>query len=392
MKKVRYTVLKQIGEAMLENLSFYQKARLWLSDFSFMQKPLSWLDKIEEGLNQTTQQISLWWDNYGIYFRYILLLFAFTISYLFLKIIFKKIINWHRAALFDYADGARMRYWERYAMAEEKQALSSIQDVIAESKKYTLKKIEAKSLPVGFDLFYQIMRAMTQGYSDGEIVKILPSHFSLIDVVPMIEALRSFRDLAARQILQPRNRIKREYAKALQDLQNGNPYRAAQLMKKELMIAQKSLFDLKDRLLQQYARKEASQLALHLALILGVYDVNLSEKAFQRAMELNPKNSQSMILYGRFRQRLFGAQDKAMGKTFKQLSRGIDKTLQNYMLDYATEMVRKTEVRARLDELKLRYQDEKERYNAAVQVERLKVREALKMARMRSIANEANER
>ena len=62
------------------------------------------------------------------------------------------------------------------------------------------------------------------------------------------------------------------------------------------------------------------------------------------------------------------------------------------MLDYATEMVRKTEVRARLDELKLRYQDEKERYNAAVQVERLKVREALKMARMRSIANEANER
>ena len=109
-------------------------------------------------------------------------------------------------------------------------------------------------------------------------------------------------------------------------------------------------------------------------------------------MEFNRKNSQSMILYGRFRQRLFGAQDRAMGKTFKQLSRGIDKTLQNYMLDYATEMVRKTEVRARLDELKLRYQDEKERYNAAVQVERLKVREALKMARMRSIANEANER
>ena len=243
-------------------------------------------------------------------------------------------------------------------------------------------------LPIGFDLFHLVMQSIGQGLSDNEILKIIPSRYSLIDVVPLIESIRGFRDLAAQKILEPRSRQKREYAKALKDLSQGKPEKAANLMRKELMLQQKILINLKDNLLRQYAKKEAAKLSLHLALILGVYDTRLADKAYQRAIELNPKDSRSQILYGRFRQRSVGTNDKVMERVFLNLAKGVDKTLQNYMLNYAVEMIRKTEVRNRLDEIRARFQDEKERYNEAVQIERLKVREALKLARIRSIAQE----
>ena len=262
------------------------------------------------------------------------------------------------------------------------------QSLLEEAKKQPLNKKKTPQIPIGFDLFRHVLTAIGQGLSDNEIIKILPSKYSLMDVAPLIESIRSFRDLAARKILEPHSKQKREYAKALRELSFGRPYKAADLMRKELVNQQKVLFALKDKLLQQYAKKEAAQLSLHLALILGVYDTRLADKAYQRAIELNPKENSSMILYGRFRQRLFGSNDKVMAKTFSNLAKGVDKTLQNYMLDYAVEMIRKTEVRNRLDEIRTRFQDEKERYNEAVQIERLKVREALKMARIRSIAQE----
>ena len=366
---------------MTDGLTLYQKIRIWLSDFSFMEKPLNWFEGIVE-------KIQTFFAGFGVYMRYIVILFLLTLLFILFKILYRFFSNWHRASFSDFAEDSRMRFWTRYAQSEELSAYAEVQQLFDIAKKKTNFKKTAIQTPIGFDLFHQVIRAVGQGLSNNEILKILPSKYSLIDVAPIIDSIRSFRDLAARKILEPHSKQKREYAKALRELSFGRPYKAAELMKKELMSQQKILFALKDRLLHQYAKKEAAQLSLQLALILGVYDTRLADKAYQRAIELNPKDSRSMILYGRFRQRLFGSNDKVMEKTFLNLAKGVDKTLQNYMLNYAVEMIRKTEVRGRLDEIRSRFQDEKERYNEAVQIERLKVREALKMARIRSIAQE----
>lgn len=366
---------------MIENLTTYQKIRIWLSDFSFMAKPLAWVDDV---IDKTKALFS----EYGVYVRYIVILFILTLLFILLRIVYRHFINWQRVSFSDISGSIRMRFWERYAQVDEKAALSDALEVFNEAKKQPNRINKNAFQPIGFDLFHQVMIALGQGLSDNEILKILPPKYSLMDAAPLIEAIRSFRDLAARKILEPKSREKRDFARALKELGEGRPHRAAQLMKRELMAQQKVLFALKDPLLQQYAKKEASKLSLELALILGVYDTRLADKAYQRAMELNPKSAKNGILYGRFRQRMFGSNDKVMGKVFSNLAKSVDKTLQNYMLNYAVEMIRRTEVRMRLDEVRSRFQDEKERFNEAVQVERLKVREALKMARIRSIAQE----
>ena len=366
---------------MIEGLTLYQKIRIWLSDFSFLEKPLLWFDDVFDKTRALFQGV-------GVYLRYILILFALTLFFIFLKILYRVCINRQRVSFSDYSDSMRMRFWMRYAEESEKNTLSEVSELIDEAKKKTYKTSKVSLQPIGFDLFRQVMAGIGQGLSDSEILKILPSKYSLIDVAPLIDSIRAFRDLAARKILEPHSREKRNFSRALKEMSEGRAERAANLMKKELMRQQKIVFNLKDKLLQQYARKEAAQLSLHLAMILGVYDVRLADKAYQRAMELNPKDSKSMVLYGRFRQRLFGSNDKVMGRIFLNLAKNVDRTIQSYMLNYASEMIRKTEVRSRLDEIRSRFQDEKERYNEAVQIERLKVREALKLARMRSIAQE----
>ena len=370
-----------LGVKMTDALTLYQKVRIWLSDFSFMQKPLNLFENIVDKIQNL-------FSTFGVYMRYIVILFLLTLLFIFFKILYRFFVNWQRASFSDFAKDSRMRFWAKYAQSDELNAYEQVQALFDEGKKQTFKHKESIENPIGFDLFRHVMQAVGQGMSNNEILRILPSKYSLIDIAPIIDSIRTFRDLAARKILEPRSKQKRDYAKALRELSFGRPYKAAQLMKKELVNQQKILFGLKDKLLQQYAKKEAAQLSLHLALILGVYDTKLADKAYQRAIELNPKNAHSMILYARFRQRLFGSNDKVMARAFSNLAKGIDKTLQNYMLDYAVEMIRKTEIRDRLDEIRARFQDEKERYNEAVQIERLKVREALKMAKMRSIAQE----
>ncbi|MBE6449533.1 MAG: hypothetical protein E7013_02410 [Alphaproteobacteria bacterium] len=365
---------------MIDRLTTFQKIRIWLSDFSFMRKPLRWFDAVCDKVNDI-------FSSFGVYMRYIALLFLLTLLFIFLKIIYRYFINWHRVSFSDFSDIGRMRYWQRYAQVEEAGALSDAISLFEEVKRQGKPK-KATYLPAGVDLFHLVMQSVGQGLSDNEILKILPSKYSLIDVVPLIESIRGFRDLAAQKILEPKSRQKREYARALKELSQGKPEKAANLMRKELMVQQKVLINLKDNLLRQYAKKEAAKLSLHLALILGVYDTRLADKAYQRAIELNPKDSRAQILYGRFRQRSVGSNDKVMERVFLNLAKGVDKTLQNYMLNYAIEMIRKTEVRNRLDEIRTRFQDEKERYNESVQIERLKVREALKLARIRSIAQE----
>ncbi|MBO5997620.1 MAG: hypothetical protein J6P93_03755 [Alphaproteobacteria bacterium] len=369
---------------MIENLTWYEKVRIWLSDFSFMEKPLQYMDAFVDKSKIVMQ-------NMGIWLRYILLLFLLTLLMVALKIIFRFLRNWYKASFLDVSESTRMRFWERYAQADEKKAFFEVSEMFDQVKKDPIevkkvKKISAQT--IGFDLFYQIMNALNQGMAGNEIMKILPSKYSMMDIAPLIDAIRSFRDFAARKILEPHSRERRHYARALKEMSEGRPQRAAHLMKQELMRQQKTAFVLKDGLLQQYARREAAQMSLCLALILGVYDTRLADKAYQRAIELNPKDSNAKILYGRFRQRLFGQNDKMLKGLFLNLAKNVDKTIQNYMLNYAIEMIRKTEVRARLDEIRSQFKDEKERYNEAVQIERLKVRELLKMARMRSIALE----
>ncbi|MBP5535053.1 MAG: hypothetical protein J6Y03_06095 [Alphaproteobacteria bacterium] len=366
---------------MIENLTWYEKIRIWLSDFSFFEKPLLWLDGVVEKSKILFQNMNVW-------FRYILILFALTLLAVLLKILVRAIRNWMWASFNDFADEKRMHFWSRYAQADEKRALLEVAKLFSEVKRDKHKIKKRSEQAIGSNLLYQIMGALSQGMSNNEILKILPSKYSLIDIVPLIDAIRSFRDLAARKILEPHSREQRSYSQALKDMREGRPQKAARLLKEELMRQQKTAFVIKDSLLQHYARKEASQMSLSLALILGVYDVRLADKAYRRAMELNPKDPTARILYGHFRQRLFGQNDKVMSNIFLSLTKSVDKTIQSYMFNYAIEMIRKTEVRARLDEIRARFQDEKERYNEAVQIERLKIREVLKMARMRSIAQE----
>ena len=329
-------------------------------------------------------------NDYSLFIRYIVVLFTLTVMFILLKLIFKWAFFYHRASLtFLPKESFDVDFWERYQMEDEKVSLKEIKEIFEEERKQVLASVQ-NVMPAGGPLIQQIMSAVNQGLSDSQIVKMIPQTVSLIDILPVIESIRSFRDLCARKILDPYAKDKRDYARALKDMANGKPQRAVQMMNKELMRQQHILFGLKDKLLQQFARREASKMATHMALLMGFYDTRLADKAFHRAMELNPKDSKGLILFGRFRHKVGGPNDKAAQKSFLKLAKGIDRTLQNYMLNYAVEMVRKSEIRERQEEIKTRIMNERERYNEAVNIERLKVREALRLAKMRDIAQEAH--
>ena len=370
---------------MLENATLWERIRLWLSDFSFMEKPLAWIE-------QTAERVSdAFWEvfNYVIYLRYIVYLFLLTILFVLAKILYKWISGLFKASFSPSSFSYRMKFWERYQLEDEKRSLSDIKEIIQSEENIFPTERYIRYQPTG-DMLVQIVSAVDQGMNDADIVKMFPSNYSLMDILPLVETIRGFRDLAAQKILNTKSKERRSYEKALAELSNGRPARAISLMKKELMNRQRVLFGLKNRLLQQYARKEASRLSLQLALLTGIYDAKLADKAFRRAMELNPKDSKSRILFARFRQRTFGSHDKVMEKAFLSLIKGIDKTLQTYMIDYAIQMIRKTEIKKRQEEVRSRIQDEKERFNTAFNVERLKVQEALRLARLKSIADEVH--
>ncbi len=330
--------------------------------------------------------------DYSLFIRYIVVLFTLTVMFILLKLIFKWAFFYHRASLtFLPKESLAIDFWERYQTEDEKVSLKEIKEIFEEERKIKQTPVSVQNvMPMGGPLIQQIMSAVNQGLSDSQIVKMIPQTVSLIDILPVIESIRSFRDLCARKILDPYAKDKRDYARALKDMANGKPQRAVQMMNKELMRQQHILFGLKDKLLQQFARREASRMATHMALLMGFYDTRLADKAFHRAMELNPKDSKGLILFGRFRQKIGGPNDKVAQKSFLKLAKGIDRTLQNYMLNYAVEMVRKSEIRERQEEIKTRIMNERERYNEAVNIERLKVREALRLAKMRDIAQEAH--
>ena len=192
-----------LGVIMIDRLTTFQKIRIRLSDFSFMRRPLRWFDSVYDRVGDI-------FSGFGVYMRYIMLLFLLTLLFLFLKIIYRYFINWHRVSFSDLSDVGRMRYWQRYTQVEEVSALNDAISLFEEVKKQgKVKKVVY--LPIGFDLFHLVMQSVGQGLSDNEILKILPSNYSLIDVAPLIESIRGFRDLAAQKILEPKTRRKREY-------------------------------------------------------------------------------------------------------------------------------------------------------------------------------------
>ena len=373
---------------MLEHLTFWQKARLWLSDFPFMERPLLWFDNVIERFDRMKEGLHKTFNEYVVYLRYIIWLFALTVAFIFLKIVYRFLMNRLRVSFLGISDGMRMRFWRRYMDADEKEELAEIKEVLKQAKR--LKTKPNLENGISFDLFKQIATSVGEGLTDSEIMKLLPVTVGLIDILPIIEAIRSFRDLVAQHVLSENSPNKRDWLFAFKELSNGRPYRAVNLLHSELVLKQKVLFNLKDRLLQQYVRKEASRLALYMAVIVGVYDAHLADKAYGRAMELNPKSKRAAILFGRFRHRVFGLNDKAAEQTFLKLADRIDDTLKNYMIEYANRTIQKVQMRNRLNELRKRYLDERERFNAAVQIERLKIREQLKLAQMQTLAQEAH--
>ena len=64
---------------MTDGLTLYQRIRIWLSDFSFMEKPLNWFEN-------TVDKIQNAFAGFGVYMRYIVILFLLTIFFvLFIK-------------------------------------------------------------------------------------------------------------------------------------------------------------------------------------------------------------------------------------------------------------------------------------------------------------------
>lgn len=381
------------GTRMKNSLTLWQKIRLYISEIPYMDKPLNEVEDFFEKISNWLSGLSDGFDDTLLFIRYIILLFLLTSLFIGLKISYRYIWNLIHAKNTHFYSPKSEDFWKRYHTYDEIQSLREIRDIFKDAKKEKTTKFLPPQGGIT-SIFCHIMTGLNAGMTDLQIIKTLPPNISMMDVLPLMEAVRGFRDLAASKIIDAHTKNKERilYDKALRNLSDGNPHLASKLMQKELVHQQRILFGLKDKLLQQYARKEASALSLQLALILGVYDTRLADKAYQKSMELLPKDSKNKILYGRFRQLHFGNQDKIMEKTFLKLAKNVDKTIQNYMLNYAIEMTRRAEIRNRQEEIKARIQDEKERYNEAVHIERLKIREALKMARMRNIENEARSR
>lgn len=326
---------------------------------------------------------------YSIYVKYIVFIFILTVLILAFRMTLKWGFQSARSRL--PRTGIRADLWERFHQEDEGRHLRQLQSIF-ENEQHATRGTKENFMPVGFSLFQQVVSGVQQGLGDRQISKLVTPSLSNMDIMPLIGAIRSFRDLAARKILSEKVRNKRDYARALKDLSSGRPNRAVQLLQRELIIQEKGLFNLKNKLLQQYAKKEAAHMAMDIALITGFYDVKLADSAYRRAMELVPKESKNTILFGRFRQRTHGDNDRLALKAFATLSKEVDKGLEGYMLEYAGEMIQKADIHTRQEEIRARIADEKERYNEAVRVERLKIRETMQLERIKSLTDEARSR
>ena len=131
---------------MIENLTFYEKVRIWLSEIPYSEKPLLWLDSVVE-------KSKIIFQNLGVWLRYILILFLLTALMVLLKIFFRFLRNWRLASFADFSDANRMRFWSRYAQADERKALFEVAELFDEAKKDVAKSKKMPSQSIGFDLF-----------------------------------------------------------------------------------------------------------------------------------------------------------------------------------------------------------------------------------------------
>ena len=104
---------------------------------------------------------------------------------------------------------------------------------------------------------------------------------------------------------------------------------------------------------------------------------------------MNPENKKALILFSRFQQRIYGLNNKKIKKTFLTVRKKKGNSSQSYAADAYLTAQPPLKI-SYFDKLVSLYQDEKERYNMAVQIERLKIREQRKSSELHQLAKEAH--
>ena len=155
---------------MIDGFTTWQKIRLWLSDYKFMEKPLA--------------QVERFFDDYIIYLRYIFALFILTVMFILLRLVLKWVLGWRHATFFrSTSSGIELEFWERFQMEDEKRSLKELKEIFEEERRLAQKKnknaLGSEHMPYGSALLQQIITAVNQGLADAEIVKILPANILL---------------------------------------------------------------------------------------------------------------------------------------------------------------------------------------------------------------------
>ena len=182
-------------------------------------------------------------ENYGAYLGYIGFILALTVVFILIKFVLKRMI-WR--VKYRLPKNFNPKLWKKVHMEEEELSLSYLEHLFEKEEAPPLRN---RVIPAGSAVLEKILSGIHQGFDNQRILKELVPNFAQIDVLPLMDALRSFRDLCARKILSEKVKDKREYAKALRNLSDGRPQKAIQILRKELAFQEKTLFSLKSKLL-----------------------------------------------------------------------------------------------------------------------------------------------
>ncbi|MBO7332826.1 MAG: hypothetical protein J6U64_04100, partial [Alphaproteobacteria bacterium] len=219
-------------------------------------------------------------EHYALPLSYIGFVFTLTFVFLLVRTLLKEQF-WSRK--YRLPKNFNQKLWRKIHEDDEAISLARLEELFENNPKHHPRPVQFS--PVGMAVLSRIISGISHGYDNQRILRECLPNVAQIDALPLIDALRSFRDFCARKILSDDTKNKHEYALALRELSSGKPQKAVQILRKELIMQEKSLFSLKTKLLQQYAKKEAGRMALFIGLIAGVYDVQLAEKAYRRSME-----------------------------------------------------------------------------------------------------------
>ncbi len=274
----------------------------------------------------------------------------------------------------------RSVFWDNLYSEEQMNKTEELYDLFKKSSKIGRgAKFES--------LYVEVASLVDAGMADNVICKMLPIPMSNIDIMPFISTVRACRSMVAAKMLKKGDKKQKEYTQAWNYLLKGEPKRMLKLLEKELYKKQKMVWATREKMVLDYIRKEASNTAFHLGVLAGFFDARLANRAFTRAMELSPDIEKTLI-FGRFRVRTMGNNDQLSTALFKSIAQQARQNMQKYMLDYMEKVQHDIEIRQRQDEIRQRIKDRRERYMEAISIERIRVREALKMAKMKEIAEQ----